>query len=166
MTSFRKSPSACSSILYPHYLRPIPSMSVAEFQVDPATVKPDKRPQGGARLHAPLSALNGIPCKFRTCYDVTFWPLAVAEAEWTTPDRLKPPISRPKPLRLCASTAMRRGHRFPQALARFAALLPQRRKQPHPLALRALCRITARRSLSATPLPNRKCRRSIFLRSA
>ena len=36
--------------------------------------------------------LQGVPCKFRTCYDMTLWPLSVAEAEWTTPDRLKPPI--------------------------------------------------------------------------
>ena len=36
--------------------------------------------------------VNGVPCKFRTCYDVTFWPVEVDDAEWTTPDRLQPPI--------------------------------------------------------------------------
>ena len=84
--------SAILSILYPHYLRPIPSMSVVEFQVDPAHVKPESglKVDRGAILRS--RPLNGIPCKFRTCYDVTFWPLSVTEAEWTTPDRLKPPM--------------------------------------------------------------------------
>lgn len=83
---------AMLSILYPHYMRPIPSMSVAEFSVDSAQVKPEKglKLDKGAILRS--RPLNGVPCKFRTCYDVTFWPLTVTEAEWTTPDRLKPPI--------------------------------------------------------------------------
>ncbi len=83
---------ALLSVLYPHYLRPIPSMSVAEFQVDYQQVSPE---QGltiprGAVLRS--RAVNGVPCKFRTCYDVTFWPVEVAEAEWKTPDRLQPAI--------------------------------------------------------------------------
>ena len=36
--------------------------------------------------------VNGVPCKFRTCYDLTFWPVEVTEAEWKTPDRLQPPV--------------------------------------------------------------------------
>jgi type VI secretion system protein ImpG len=80
------------SVLYPHYLRPIPSMSVAEFQVDYEQVSPE---QGltlnrGSVLRS--RQVNGVPCKFRTCYDVTFWPVEVAEAEWKTPDRLQPAI--------------------------------------------------------------------------
>ncbi len=83
---------ALLSILYPHYMRPIPSMSVAEFFVDPAQVKPESglKLERGAILRS--RPLNGVPCKFRTCYDVTFWPVTVTEAEWTTPDRLKPPL--------------------------------------------------------------------------
>ncbi len=80
------------SILYPHYLRPIPSMSVAEFQVDYEQVMPEtglKLPRGSVLNSRPV---QGVPCKFRTCYDVTFWPVEVAEAEWKTPDRLQPAI--------------------------------------------------------------------------
>ena len=47
---------ALLSILYPHYLRPIPSMSVAEFQVDPEQVQAGIGPEGGARLGALLAA--------------------------------------------------------------------------------------------------------------
>jgi type VI secretion system protein ImpG len=80
------------SVLYPHYLRPIPSMSIAQFDVDPAQVSPETglRVERGSVLNS--RPVNGVPCKFRTAYDLTFWPLEVAEAEWKTPDRLQPAI--------------------------------------------------------------------------
>jgi len=83
---------ALLNILYPHYMRPIPSMSIVEFQVDSEQVNPET----GLKIERD-SVLNsrsvgGAPCKFRTCYDTTFWPLSVAAAEWTTADRLRPPI--------------------------------------------------------------------------
>lgn len=80
------------SILYPHYLRPIPSMSVAEFHVDPDQLSPETglKLESGSVLNS--RPINGAPCKFRTCYDVTFWPVEVAEAEFKTPDRLTPPV--------------------------------------------------------------------------
>src|ERR1700691_1775906 len=83
---------ALLSILYPHYMRPIPSMSVAEFHVDSTQVPPEtgmKVDRGSSLRSRPL---QGVPCKFRTCYDVTLWTLSGAEAEWPAPDRLKPPI--------------------------------------------------------------------------
>ena len=33
--------------------------------------------------------VNGVPCKFRTCYDLNFWPVEITGAEWKTPDRLQ-----------------------------------------------------------------------------
>ncbi|HWB83584.1 MAG TPA: type VI secretion system baseplate subunit TssF [Bryobacteraceae bacterium] len=80
------------SILYPHYLRPIPSMSVAQFYMDSEQATPVtglKLPSGSVLNSRPV---NGVPCRFRTCYDLTFWPVEVAEAEWKTPDRLQPAI--------------------------------------------------------------------------
>src|SRR5580704_6855527 len=83
---------ALLSILYPHYLRPIPSMSVAEFHVDSDQVTPETglKLERGAVLNS--RPVNGVPCKFRTGYDITFWPVEVAAAEWKTPDRLQPAI--------------------------------------------------------------------------
>jgi type VI secretion system protein ImpG len=83
---------ALLSVLYPHYLRPIPSMSIVEFHMDYEQVSPEKglKLDRGALLRS--RPVNGVPCKFRTCYDVTFWPVEVAEAEWKTPDRLQPAI--------------------------------------------------------------------------
>ena len=83
---------ALLGILYPHYLRPLPSMTVAEFRLDLDQVTPETglKLERGAMLRS--RPVNGVPCKFRTCYDVTFWPMVVAEAEWKTPDRLQPAI--------------------------------------------------------------------------
>jgi len=83
---------ALLNILYPHYMRPVPSMSIVEFQVDSEQVNPET----GLRIERD-SVLNsrsvgGAPCKFRTCFDTTFWPVSVAAAEWTTADRLRPPL--------------------------------------------------------------------------
>ena len=82
---------ALLSILYPHYLRPIPSMSVVEFSLDAEQGLP---PEGltvprNSVLYSP--PIEGVPCKFRTCYETKLWPLRVADARWTTPDRLTPP---------------------------------------------------------------------------
>jgi type VI secretion system protein ImpG len=89
---------ALLSILYPHYIRPIPSMSVVQFHLDPEQGKVP----GGVRIPSgtPLSSkpVAGVPCRFRTCYDTTLWPARVTEAEWKTPDRLQPAIKSPDAL--------------------------------------------------------------------
>jgi type VI secretion system protein ImpG len=72
-------------VLYPHYLRPIPSMSIAQVEVDPEQGKlttgypVDK----GATLYS--KPVGGIPCQFRTCYPVTLWPLEVISASAVSP---------------------------------------------------------------------------------
>ncbi len=86
---------ALLSILYPHFIRPIPSMSIVEFQLDPeqgklSTGVPVKR--GSMLASRPVA---GVPCKFRTCYETVLWPIRVEEAEWKTPDRLQPVIKAP-----------------------------------------------------------------------
>ena len=39
--------------------------------------------------------MDGVPCKFRSCYDVTLWPFEVGDARWVTPDKLNPPLRAP-----------------------------------------------------------------------
>ena len=83
---------ALLNVVYPHYVRPIPSMSLVEFQLDPEQGKLSTglRIPKDALLHS--RAVNGVPCKFRTCYDTTLWPVTVGGAQWLTPDRLRPPV--------------------------------------------------------------------------
>ena len=83
---------ALLDVVYPNYVRPVPSMSIVQFELDPEQGKlssgfPVPR---GTMLHS--RPVGGVPCKFRTCYDATLWPLSVAESQCMTPDRLKPAV--------------------------------------------------------------------------
>jgi type VI secretion system protein ImpG len=83
---------AMMSVVYPQFVRPIPSMAIVEFQLD--------QDKGKLTTGFPVTRnstlyskpVGGVPCKFRTCYDTMLWPLNVTAAEWKTPDRLKVPI--------------------------------------------------------------------------
>jgi type VI secretion system protein ImpG len=73
--------NALLDILYPQLSNPIPSMAIAQFNVDPA----QKLTTGHLiEKETPLfaDAADGVSCRFRTCYPVTLWPLRVAEAEF------------------------------------------------------------------------------------
>ncbi len=83
---------ALLNVLYPHYLRPIPSVSVVEFHPDPERGKLTsglRIPKGTVLYSRPV---EGAPCKFRTSYDTTLWPLKISQAQWLTPDRLNPAL--------------------------------------------------------------------------
>jgi type VI secretion system protein ImpG len=71
---------ALLGVLYPHYLAPIPSLAIAQFVADAAQAPLNEgfRIERGSRLHT--QPINDVPCKFRTCYPVTLWPLAVGDA--------------------------------------------------------------------------------------
>jgi type VI secretion system protein ImpG len=80
------------TVVYPQLVRPLPSMSVVEFQLDPEKGKLTS----GLKIerHAQLLSkpISGTPCAFRTCYDTTLWPLTVAAAELRAPSRLQPAL--------------------------------------------------------------------------
>lgn len=80
------------NIIYPHYVRPLPAMSLVEFQLDPEQGKLStgyRIPRDSVLYSGPV---GGVPCKFRSCYDTVLWPVTVAAVQWTTPDRLSPPV--------------------------------------------------------------------------
>jgi type VI secretion system protein ImpG len=79
-------------VIAPHYVRPIPSMTIAEFELDPEQGKQTSGhtiPRGTTLLTRPAL---GPTCRFRTCYDLVLWPLEIRAAQWMSIDRLKPPI--------------------------------------------------------------------------
>lgn len=83
---------ALLTVVYPQLVRPIPSMSIVEFQPDPEKGKLSTAfpiPRGSALHSRPVA---GAPCTFRTCYDTTLWPVSVTNAEWKAPSRLQPPV--------------------------------------------------------------------------
>ena len=91
---------AILSILYPHYLAPLPSFSIAQFVLDPDQGKAagGHRIDRGTILYS--QPVNGTPCRFRTCYPVTLWPLEVASARLQAPDRIDPPRDAASALKL------------------------------------------------------------------
>jgi type VI secretion system protein ImpG len=94
---FSEISEALLSLIHPHYIRPIPAMSLVEFGLDPEQGKltsgfPIPRE---TELHS--APVGGAPCKFRTCYDTTLWPITVEEARWITPDQLDPPVKTSEP---------------------------------------------------------------------
>ncbi|HVG39164.1 MAG TPA: type VI secretion system baseplate subunit TssF, partial [Pyrinomonadaceae bacterium] len=68
------------NILYPHYLAPIPSMSIAQFSLDPRQGKltAGYHIERGTTLYS--KPIQGTPCRFRTTYPVTLWPIEIAAA--------------------------------------------------------------------------------------
>ncbi|MCB9958920.1 MAG: type VI secretion system baseplate subunit TssF [Rhodospirillaceae bacterium] len=71
---------ALLGVLYPHYLHPIPAMSIVHFRPEPDLDANYVIPAG---LELESEAVGGDSCRFRTCYDTTLWPVAVANASLT-----------------------------------------------------------------------------------
>lgn len=65
------------SILYPHTLAPIPSMTIVQFVLDAEQGKTGRPVEidRGAMLHT--KPVDGVRCRFRTTAPVTLWPLKV-----------------------------------------------------------------------------------------
>ncbi|GAB3052407.1 type VI secretion system baseplate subunit TssF [Stenotrophomonas tumulicola] len=73
---------ALLDVLYPHYLRPFPSCSIAHFDMEGM----------GGKLSAPVTLprgtllqsrmVKGVSCRFRTAYDVVLAPIGVRSAQY------------------------------------------------------------------------------------
>ncbi len=76
---------AMLGVLYPHYLAPIPSMAVVQFDLDHERGQFDQgyRIDRGSPLRT--TAVADVVCRFRTGYPVDLWPVEVAEARVLSP---------------------------------------------------------------------------------
>lgn len=83
---------ALLDVLYPQYVRPVPSISLAQFHLDPDQGKLTSGLEIPSGTELYTRPVDGAPCKFRTCYDTTLWPLEVTDAAWVTPQELHPPV--------------------------------------------------------------------------
>jgi type VI secretion system protein ImpG len=79
-------------LVFPHYVRPIPSVSVVQFYADPEQGKMTAGFQIPRQSLLYSRNVGGTPCKFRTCYNTTLWPVRISAAEWKTPERIRPMI--------------------------------------------------------------------------
>ena len=72
-------------VLYPHYLAPVPSFALLEFELDPLRAQ---LPQGfalkkGTVLSTP--PVDGVSCRYRTTAPLTLWPIRLANASFVPP---------------------------------------------------------------------------------
>lgn len=68
------------NMLYPHYLRPLPPMAVAQFRFEPQQTRPTEPSVIPAGATLSSKASGGLECTFRTSYPVTVWPIRVTGA--------------------------------------------------------------------------------------
>ena len=77
---------AMLSVLYPHFLRPVPSMSIAQLQLAPGAdiAGAQELPRHSELLTRPV---QGLPVRYRTAYPVQVWPIRIAAAQLEAAER-------------------------------------------------------------------------------
>lgn len=77
---------AMLSVLYPHFLRPVPSMSIAQLQLAPGAEisTMQELPRHSQLLSRPV---QGLPVRYRTGYPVEVWPIRIADARMEAAER-------------------------------------------------------------------------------
>jgi len=76
--SFPELSNSMLEVLYPHYLAPIPSMSIVQFKSVPDITKQYNIKRGS---NIETEAIEGEPCRFQTAYPVELWPIDVSQAQ-------------------------------------------------------------------------------------
>jgi len=81
---------ALLDVLYPHYLRPVPSQAIVQFQLDTSQSAPaSAKLKAGIPIHTKPE--NGNVCSFRTSYPVALWPVRVTGASVSAVNRFATP---------------------------------------------------------------------------
>ena len=74
---------ALLDLLYPHLLRQVPSMAIAQFEVDAEQVKSATGQVVPREAIAYSEPVGGVQCRFRTAYPVRLFPIRVASASFS-----------------------------------------------------------------------------------
>lgn len=93
------------NVLYPHYLAPIPSLSIAQFT--PESVQGKLTGGHLVKAETPLESdrfEGGKLCRFRTCYPVTLWPVQVQSASLIS---LEPRVTDGRPVAALLTLSLR-----------------------------------------------------------
>jgi type VI secretion system protein ImpG len=67
------------NLLWPHYLRPVPSMSILEFHAVAGAVRDKVHIARGTEVAS--VPVEGTRCRFQTCYGVDLYPMEILDAE-------------------------------------------------------------------------------------
>jgi len=76
--SFPEITKSMLEVLYPHYLAPIPSMSIVQFTPAPDISNGYTIDKGSSLESEPI---EGEPCKFKTVYPVDLFPVEITNAQ-------------------------------------------------------------------------------------
>jgi type VI secretion system protein ImpG len=86
-------------MIYPHYLAPVPSMTVAQFHPDltEGSLADGYTIPSGTSLRGSMGRDDQTACEYRTGHETKLWPLEIVEAEYfnrestnvAVPDRLR-----------------------------------------------------------------------------
>lgn len=79
--------------LYPCFLRPVPSFSLVELQIDPERGKATACRVIPKDTPIQSRPADGFVCRFRSCYETELWPLSVDSATWRPGSSLPPGLS-------------------------------------------------------------------------
>ena len=79
---------ALLAILYPHYLAPVPSMAIVQFESQADLAGSHTLPVGTELDSEPV---GGDSCRFRTCYETVLWPVEVELASLSSRPFRAPP---------------------------------------------------------------------------
>jgi len=71
--------SLCS-MLWPHYLKPVPSVSVIEFKPRPGLVQQTTTFPAGTEVRSIPAGEEGTVCRFRTTHEVRIHPVKISDA--------------------------------------------------------------------------------------
>jgi type VI secretion system protein ImpG len=72
--------SSLLDVLYPHYQAPIPSMAIVQLMLDPEQAQLTSSYPVPRHTELETEPIHGEPCRFRTCYSVTLWPIELKQA--------------------------------------------------------------------------------------
>jgi type VI secretion system protein ImpG len=111
---------ALLGVLYPHYQLPIPSMAIAQLHLDPEQLELTTGVDVEGHTALETEPIDGEPCRFRTAYPVTLWPIEVRQARMS-----RPPFDAPNsPASAQAAAVLQLVLRCRSTAVTFAALAP------------------------------------------
>lgn len=99
-------PNALMADLYPHLEAPLPSMMIAEIEVQPDGVATIERGRN-VMATVPIEGGGTVTCRFRTCFETALSPLKVIDLAIVSPDDY-PQLSRDPEVRSVMRVRLRK----------------------------------------------------------
>jgi type VI secretion system protein ImpG len=85
--------------MYPHYLAPFPPAAIVQFELDESQFEMTKGYHIKRDTPIFTDPIDGEPCRFKTCYPTTLFPIKVSAAEFCGPVSPAPPTRFDTPVR-------------------------------------------------------------------